>query len=928
MSAEFPAFAAFFRAAHRGRAPFPWQCRLAETAVGGTWPDYVGVPTGLGKTACIDIAVWALASQAALAARERSAPTRTWYVVNRRLLVDAAFDHGMFLAGVLADPSTLRDQYVAASDADVEVIERVATALRGLPALGTQRGPLYVVRLRGGAELGERSPDPSQPALILATVPMFASRFLFRGYGSSTSMRPVDAALAGTDALVLLDEAHLAQPLMRLCETAATCDIGDPTSLIPAGRARPHLVALTATGDRRGSRLDLDDNDLNEPIVQQRIKAVKPTTLVASSRVGMARDLAKQAADLVRSRDGSACVVFCNTVDTARAVRHAVSGRVRSAERPARVVLLTGRMREREAEQARKVILDEVEGAPADRDRNRQRSSSLVVACTQTLEVGADLDFDFLVTETAGVRALVQRFGRLNRMGCLPHARAVVCHAGDAKDFPPYGDEPRHTWAQLNSAADLNLSPQVISEVLGEPQDVPERTGELLKEHLWEFAKTCWREPGEPPVELFFDGFDDKGRVSLCWRAQLPDNGARLVPSVRQDECIELPLRDLRKAADALGLNALHRLTADRAQLEEVALSRLRGGDEVVLPVGVGLYDQMGWDPDSREPVLDVAVLRSGVLWLADDALQTLTAPGSDRSTVARLIEQLTRVPTDDDPEAPEEAEVAASIVAELRSQQPHPWMDEVEWIAYLDASDPRQVIRETATSVPYLGPRPDGRAARRGGEVRADAFEDLSFSAKSKGLREHLGSVGEIAERVATALGLSATAVRTVAMGGRFHDLGKADVRFQQWLDPDGTSEEPLAKSGIPLWRAGGTRDASGWPRGGRHELLSGRLVAAWLDSRGHDDVDRELLLHLVLCHHGHGRPFVPVVNDGNSSPVSALIEGSWVTVPGDLSQADWDQPRRFRMLCQRHGLWGLALLEAIVRQADHAASGAVQVA
>lgn len=46
-------------------------------------------------------------------------------------------------------------------------------------------------------------------------------------------------------------------------------------------------------------------------------------------------------------------------------------------------------------------------------------------------------------------------------------------------------------------------------------------------------------------------------------------------------------------------------------------------------------------------------------------------------------------------------------------------------------------------------------------------------------------------------------------------------------------------------------------------------------------------------------------------------------VVVSGDLSVPDWRQPARFRRLCERYGYWGLALLEAVVRQADHAASG-----
>ena len=79
--APMPTFAEFYRALNsvpgERRDPFPWQRRLAEQiATTEQWPAEVGVPTGLGKTACLDIAVWWLASQADRAAAERTAPIR------------------------------------------------------------------------------------------------------------------------------------------------------------------------------------------------------------------------------------------------------------------------------------------------------------------------------------------------------------------------------------------------------------------------------------------------------------------------------------------------------------------------------------------------------------------------------------------------------------------------------------------------------------------------------------------------------------------------------------------------------------------------------------------------------------------------------------------------------------------------------------
>ena len=67
-----------------------------------------------------------------------------------------------------------------------------------------------------------------------------------------------------------------------------------------------------------------------------------------------------------------------------------------------------------------------------------------------------------------------------------------------------------------------------------------------------------------------------------------------------------------------------------------------------------------------------------------------------------------------------------------------------------------------------------------------------------------------------------------------------------------------------------------------------------------------------------------VPVPVDGSHPLTSRLLERD-VVVDADLSRPDWQQPDRFRTLNQRYGAWGLCLLEAVVRQADHAVSAGV---
>jgi hypothetical protein len=77
-----PTFRDFFKALWgEDKEPFPWQSMLAEKVTRGSWPDVIDLPTAAGKTACIDIAVYALAAQADKTLGERIAARRIWFVV-------------------------------------------------------------------------------------------------------------------------------------------------------------------------------------------------------------------------------------------------------------------------------------------------------------------------------------------------------------------------------------------------------------------------------------------------------------------------------------------------------------------------------------------------------------------------------------------------------------------------------------------------------------------------------------------------------------------------------------------------------------------------------------------------------------------------------------------------------------------------------
>ena len=552
--AACPSFEEFYAALWDGaRAAFPWQSRVAARAAEGHWPDAVAVPTGCGKTTCVEIAVWALAAQADRARTDRTAPTRLWWVVNRRALVDDTYTHAARIA-----------KRLDRSDA-AEPVAQVAARLRLLAGdvSGSDTAPaLEVLRLRAG-HARNRPRNLAAPAVICATVPMFGSRLLFRGHGAGRYTWPIDAALAGVDSLVILDEAHISGPLVSLIEQVR--DLPPPRDrLLPAPRHRPLLVPVSATADTRNAAdiVALDSADRANPLIAQRLAAAKPLRT---------RETRKPLVDAVCAEINAAegtftkALVYLNTPADARAGAARLRGTLDGVE----VIVATGRLRGVEAAAAADAIKQRL-GAGAE------RSTPTVVVATQTLEVGADLDADLLITQSCGAAALVQRLGRLNRLGHSPHARALVIHPHKHPAEGLYPDT-RQILDRLRGAADdsgvAHAGPAQIRDLLEDLLEPPDRDDEspvLSESLLWEWVKTTNPPRGEAPVEAFYAGFRPAvSTADVLWRAHIPEPGEALWPPVSPDEIVEVSLSDARQLVNN---NPEHiALLADDARTVEAA---------------------------------------------------------------------------------------------------------------------------------------------------------------------------------------------------------------------------------------------------------------------------------------------------------------------------------------------------------------------
>jgi CRISPR-associated endonuclease/helicase Cas3 len=239
--------------------------------------------------------------------------------------------------------------------------------------------------------------------------------------------------------------------------------------------------------------------------------------------------------------------------------------------------------------------------------------------------------------------------------------------------------------------------------------------------------------------------------------------------------------------------------------------------------------------------------------------------------------------------------------------------------------------------------PHPSGRGWLLRGKRRMDP-NDLEFSGEDDGasrsnaavtLEQHLCDVEAVAGQFSRKLLLSASIGEDIQLSGALHDAGKADPCFQAILHGGSrlhaAASTLLAKSSnapTSLAEARHAQFRSGYPEGGRHELLSVRLA----ESDPHLKTlasDWELVLHLVASHHGRCRPFAPVVDhpaprtvqlDWRNRRLSASSDG---VVDGmGIEHVASGVTERFGHLVRRYGWWGLSYLEACVRLADWKAS------
>ncbi len=676
-------FSLFFESVHNEpdtpederKRPFDWQKRLAQQVLNGKgWRDVIRVPTGCGKTSALDIAIFELALQAGRWPDERTAARRICFVIDRRLVVDEVAAHAGEIQRALLS--------AAQGNRDEPVLQGVAGQFALLAA--DPKKPLRVVRLRGGVYRDDGwAADPLTPTILVSTVDQIGSRLLFRGYGVSPRSRPVHAGLLAFDTRIILDEAHLSAVFVETLERIREYQNQAEQSPLPASRC-VSIVCMSATaGAGAKPPFKLTGTERQDARLKPRLEASKPAKLIEvkveavtqtmrreqpgkarkleqTNRKVLVKELVAQAKQLgglsgtaAASQDNLPRVVgvVVNRVATARQVFEQLCARGQH-DPECDAILLTGRIRAYDRDRLLKDYLPKIKAG-----REHEPGCPLFVVATQTVEVGANLDFDVLVSEAAPLDALRQRFGRLYRIPDKP-ARRAACSAAilvrsDQKSKseadPIYGQAIAETWKWLkkNAAKKKGQQPSIdfgvnlldpklpaaiddLRPMLAPQPDAPL----LLPAYLDAWVQTEPLPEPDPDVAPFLHGpVHASADVQVVWRSDVTEENTKdwrkivslMPPQTR--EALPVPIYEARAwlrrqaegdVADIEGLGAEEQpgrqdrgrrglRWRDSYDAEVVGPDDLRPGDTIIVPATYGGADEFGWNPESTGQVRDVA---------------------------------------------------------------------------------------------------------------------------------------------------------------------------------------------------------------------------------------------------------------------------------------------------------------------------------
>jgi CRISPR-associated endonuclease/helicase Cas3 len=878
-------FADFFTALH-SYPPFAWQSRLCQTIYEtGEWPESISAPTGTGKSNVVDVHAFVNALYGWGSGPR--VPRRLAVVVNRRAIVDAHEQRALDLQKNLRSPES-------------HVVARVAEGLRRLQHESSPDSVIALATLRGGL-IPDRSwiDDPASCTVICATPDMWGSRLLFGGFGSSPQARPREAGLLAFDSVMVLDEAHLNVQLLKTARRVREL-IQRHRTPAPALQVVETTATPATKSDGRSVGVSPDDV-ASDRVLSQRLTRPKPLTYHGTaSWPDKRRASDKYITEIVdvviamgnNASDGTVGCIL-NTVSTA--VRVAAALRNRFADKPTRNQVLTwvGPMRPMD-------LAAQVEAYPlAFRPEGDDRVG--VIVATQTIEVGVDIDLAALVTELAPGAAILQRAGRVNRLGSRETGPVVVIGpTGDTSASGPYDvDElaSAREWVLRRATDPAGLSPLSVVEAADPAPAASVRRDVFARLEAGDIEALATTSedlaaPQERSLWLRDDLEPDRLECGIVLRSQLPPNDLDALallqatpPAARE----KFPVR-IQIAREVCRVLGEMDSTSGRAfAWKDNGVSQMQlGSGEVPKPGDTLILD-------SCHPiVLEHTIVddRTGfeeqfTAWGTVDA-DGVAVEVLWRSDALALFEQIDDIVADSDRDP--------NAVQEL-------------------VNDVRDARYQVTVGPPFEGEE-DGRVPWLVLKPQRGVIDDEETRQTWSGtavvtLDAHSAAVAARARSIALHLSLTDNEADALELAGLYHDVGKMDHRFQLVLGAQ--SGEPFrAKSGgASSRRAQIEKSRAGLPLGWRHEQLSVALTRALLEDQDADQ--RDLVLRLVGTSHGRGRSAFPhgatnLIDPQEPGPTAVAIEL--------FDRGGWDE--LIENTHRRLGPWACALYEALLRAAD----------
>ncbi len=935
--------------------PFQWQQRLLRRFIDADpgLPAAVDVPTGLGKTSVMAIWLIALAENPKL-------PRRLVYVVDRRAVVDQATRFAERLrANLPADLgerlelerrdgkrrlpiSTLRGGFVDNRDW-LDDPSRPALIVGTVDMIGSR------LLFEGYGVSRKRGMRPFQAGLLgVDTLVLLDEAHLCAPF--ERLLRQIEKQQHG--ALGPADEtAAGVAPPFRLMSLSAT------------GRTSAEAQAADV--------FRLEEEDRQELVVRRRLMAGKRMKLIElDDPKELPARLAERAIELGRQRRSASdpqraslplfdsvessgfarVLVYCNSRAEAIEVKARIDKALGLTARGRRTAapigkgaseLLVGERRVYERQRLEQWLeqhgfLGGGETAPA--------VPTFLVA-TSAGEVGVDLNADHMVCDLVAHERMVQRLGRVNRRGGddrealidVLAPRPQVPKANASKTVKQKYERDRATFAaRLGALQALPLGPD------GRYDANPAAAERLKTEHraMVDHASTpaplhppltrplvdAWsmtslkRHEGRPEVEPWLRGWEDQDepQTTVVWRTHLPQlraGSAFDAPRTLVEDFFQHAATHATEKLEALRSHVLDWLLA-----RSEAVSRRSPEHELTFEeaeIAAVVLDKAG-DWVRTVPLADLRLLarRAATLNRTEKRHQRQRRAELERALAENLLLVDARIGgLSDDGMLDEKCDDAA-----VTADTDEAWQ---QLRAEPDSDSDRPMVgfcvrRVTANeSGEGLGrpPVPDGwrhvrtfetdfdaaSGARPGLAVfkwQDDATNDAARSVVSvpQPLRSHADQVVARVRGIAERLRLPTDEVNALVTAARLHDEGKAAERWQRAMNAprDG---RPYAK----------TRGGGDWRllEGYAHEF--GSLVAA--ERADLSAAIRDLILHLIAAHHGHGRPLI-------------RSDGCEDGPPSKLEATAGAAALRFARLQKRYGPWGLAWREAILRAADQGAS------